>query len=225
MCNQCKLFIRKSIKAKEMVTYTIRIILIVVLSGFVMKARAEEGRKYAPVYRLQETPRLAVSTNMLHNLTTSMNLSAELRLGRKMTLDMPFTLNPWTYNREKNVKSKFLLAQPELRFWTCEAFDGHFFGLHAHYSYFNVGGLPKSPFSDAMNQYRYEGQLFGAGISYGFAFPIGKRWGVEANIGIGFAKLRYDQYSCQKCDKLFKSDTKTYWGLTRAGLSFVYYIF
>ena len=261
---------QKIFNRNQKVIAALRMILIIVLFGFVIEAKAEEdekttfpilaveldeavwnietdffmlnmapkyepntrhkktpfdNRKYAPAYRLRELPRLTVSTNVLHDLTTSMNLGAEVKLDRKVTLQMPVTYNPWTYNREENVKFKFLLAQPELRYWTCEAFDGHFFGLHGHYGYFNAGGLPKVPFSEALNQYRYEGYLAGAGVSYGFVFPISTRWGVEANIGVGFAKIWYDKFPCQHCAKQLKSDTKTYWGVTRAGLSLVYYIF
>ena len=149
MYNQYEILYKTVVKSKKMATYAAKIILIFGLFGFAMMAKAENDNKttssvktflpseidsriLAPEYRLQETPRLAVSGNMLHNLSTSMNLSAEMKLGQNITLDISSTLNPWTYNKEDNVKAKFLLIQPELRYWTCEAFDGHFFGLHAH---------------------------------------------------------------------------------------------
>jgi len=127
----------------KMAANVVKITLIVSLAGFSMMAKADdarkqvensttEDRKYSPTKRLRETPKFAANSNILHNLTSSMNLGLEAGLGQKTTLSMSITLNPWTYNREENVKSKFLLAQPELRYWTCEAFDGHFFGLHAH---------------------------------------------------------------------------------------------
>jgi len=32
-------------------------------------------------------------------------------------------------------------VQPELRYWLCEKFNGHFFGVHLHGGIFNVGAL------------------------------------------------------------------------------------
>jgi len=209
--------------------YTSKIFPILALTGCAMIASAQEGhnksftdQKTTSAYRLRETPRLALSTNMLHNLTTSMNLGIEAALWRKMTLDLPVTLNPWTYDKQENNKFKFILFQPELRFWTCEAFNGHFFGIHGHYAYYNAQ-LPFFP--ETMNQNRFEGQLMGAGISYGMQLIIGKRWGMELTIGAGYAKLSYNRYPCQSCAKQSESETQDYWGVTRAGLKFVYYIF
>ena len=189
------------------------------------KNSAMANRKYAPAYRLRETPYFVVKTNILHDLTSSINVGVEMRLEQKVTLDLPVTYNPWTYNRQENSKFKFILFQPELRFWTCEAFDGHFFGLHGQYAYYNVGRLSQPPFSDTMNQYRFEGQLAGAGVSYGYVWPISARWGLEAEIGVGYARLWYDKYPCQSCAKLLSCETKNYWGITRAGISLIYYIF
>ena len=189
------------------------------------KKGSVSNKRFAPAYRLRELPHLAVKTNALFDLTTSMNLGFEARLWRKITLDMPFTLNPWTYNKTKNSKFKFFLTQPELRYWTCEAFDGHFFGLHGHYTYYNVGRLPNPPFSETMHQYRFEGQLAGGGISYGYVWPINPRWSFEAEIGFGYSLLWYDKYPCQNCSKMINSEKKRYWGLTRAGLNLIYYIF
>ena len=186
---------------------------------------AMANRRLAPAYRLRETPNFVVKTNLLHDLTSSINFGVETRLEQKITLDLPVTYNPWTYNRQENSKFKFILFQPELRLWTCEAFDGHFFGLHGHYAYYNVGRLYQPPFSETMNQYRFEGQLAGAGISYGYVWPISPRWGLEAEIGIGYARLWYDKYPCESCAKSLTSESKNYWGITRAGINLIYYIF
>jgi len=180
------------------------------------------NRQFAPAYRLRETPYFAVKTNVLHDLTTSMNLGVEMRLSRKWTVDVPFTLNPWTFNKEENTKFKFFLFQPELRFWECEPFNGHFFGVHGHYAYYNVSRLPTPPFSETMNQHRFEGQLAGAGVSYGYHWMISPRWSFEAEIGAGYARLWYDKFPCQTCAKALASEKKDYWGVTRAGLTFLY---
>ena len=40
-----------------------------------------------------------------------------------------------------------------------------------------------------MGTRRYEGSLFGVGLSYGYMWSIGKRWHVEATIGVGYVSL------------------------------------
>ena len=179
-------------------------------------------KKLAPAYRMRQTPHFAIKSNALFDLTTSLNLGVEMRLHRQITLDIPFTLNPWTYNREENTKFKFYLIQPELRYWNCEVFNGHFFGIHGHYALYNVAHLPSLPFSKTMNRYRFEGKLAGAGVSYGYHWLMSPRWSFEAEIGAGFARLWYDKYPCQTCAKLVTNETKNYWGITRAGLNFIY---
>ena len=180
---------------------------------------------YARAHRLRETPRFIIKTNLLYDLATSPNIGVEFKLARKLSFEIPFTMNPWVYDVEKNMKFKFALIQPELRIWTCEVFNGHFFGLHGHYAVYNVGGMPNPPFSESMNLNRYEGRLWGAGISYGFQWIIGARWNMEFEIGGGYAKLNHDKYPCITCIREFTPKTRDYWGVTRLGLSLVHILF
>ena len=167
------------------------------------------------VYR----PSYAIKSNALFDLTASLNLGAEVRLSRKLTMDMSFTLNPWTIDREKNSKFKFALVQPELRYWSFKPFQEHFFGVHALYAYYNAGNLL---LSESLEQYRFEGQLAGVGISYGYNWSISSRWIFEGVIGLGYARLWYDKFPCQSCAKLISSEKKNYFGVTRAGINFIY---
>ena len=65
---------------------------------------------------------------------------------------------------------------------------------------------------------------YGAGISYGYQWIISKRWSMEATIGVGYARLKYDKYARgdggeklgHKHSQLFRS--------TKIGLSFIYVI-
>ncbi len=167
-------------------------------------------------------PSVAIKTNLLYDATTTLNLGAEFRLNRKLTLDIPVSYNPWSFDNNK--KWKHFLVQPELRWWSCEPFNGHFFGVHAHYALYNVGGLDNPPFSQYMNTRRFEGWLAGAGISYGYHWILGKHWSLEATLGIGYAYLDYDKYSCKKCGKNLGSETRNYFGPTKAGVTLIYMI-
>jgi opacity protein-like surface antigen len=164
------------------------------------------------------TPVLTINSNLLYDATTSMNLGLEFKLNERLTLKLPVTYNPWTF--KENKKFKFIWTQPELRWWLCEAFSGHFFGLHGHYAQFNVGSVG----TDYMKKHRYEGDLYGGGISYGYQFYLAPRWSLEASIGVGYAHMEYDVYKCETCGEFIKSEKKDYFGPTQAGISLIYII-
>lgn len=163
-------------------------------------------------------PKFAIKTNALYWATTTPNLGFEVALGKKMTLDVSGNYNPWEFSDNRQLKH--WLVQPELRYWLCERFYGHFFGLHAHYAEANVSNLDIF----GMGHYRYEGNIYGAGISYGYQWILGKRWSMEATIGVGYARIDYDKYNCGKCGSKLDSGHKNYIGPTKVGLSIIYVI-
>ncbi len=155
-------------------------------------------------------PRWNIKTNLLYDLTATINLGAEFRLGERMSLDLPFNYNPFQFSN--NRKWKHFLAQPELRRWLGEeVFSGHFVGAHAHYAFYNIGNLPHGPFSEYMQQHRFEG----AGISYGYRWNFNHRWGLEATIGAGYIYKDYDVFECQTCGDFIASEKKHYFGPTK----------
>lgn len=167
--------------------------------------------------------RIAVKTNLLYDATTTMNLGLEVGLARKWTLDVPFNYNPWNFN--DGTRLKHWGVQPEVRYWFCERFRRAFIGLHGHYADFNVGGWPDWSFvSQNMQDNRYQGRLYGAGISAGWSWILKRRWGLEVSAGVGYARIIYDKYPCTECGSLIKHDTRNYFGPTKAALSLIYII-
>ena len=173
-------------------------------------------------YENTTLPNVSIKSNLLYDATASMNLGLEFRTGDKTSFEIPVTYNPWTF--ADNRKWKLLLIQPELRFWTDETFNGHFFGLHGHYAVYNVSKLRHPPFSEYMNTHRFQGWLAGAGLSYGYRWNFENRWGLEATIGVGYAYLSYDKFECDGCGRWLESETKNYFGPTKAGLTLIYNI-
>lgn len=64
---------------------------------------------------------------------------------------------PWTYpaitTRSRNQSGKIFktrLVQPEFRYWLCERFNGHFFGVHGLGGEYNIAKV-KLPFGLAKN--------------------------------------------------------------------------
>lgn len=162
-------------------------------------------------------PAWSLKTNALYWATTSPNLSLEIGLKPQWTLDILGSYNPWTF--PDNQKLKHWLVQPELRYWTCERFNGHFIGVHGHYAEYNIGGIKIL----GLKKYRYQGYLWGAGISYGYQWIISNRLNLEATIGIGYAHLNYDQYDSPSCGRFIKEGHKNYFGPTKAGVSIIYF--
>lgn len=180
----------------------------------------------APLKRPAKTvlslPKFALKTNLALWATSSMNLGFELRLSDKTTLDFPISYNPWKFSNNKLLRH--FLLQPEVRYWTRESFNGHFVGFNLMYAFFNVGNVkvPFGLFKD-LRKYRYEGNLYGAGISYGYQWILSNRISLEATVGVGYLYADYDKYECQECAPLIGKDSKHYVGLTKIGISFSYF--
>ncbi len=177
---------------------------------------------YSTVSNLRETPHWALKTNLLLDATASIALGVEFRTSSKTTLDISGSYRSWDFHDTR--RFRYILVQPEFRLWTCEAFRGHFFGLHAHWADYNVGGWQSPPFSSYMNTHQFEGWLAGAGVSYGYHWILGNRWSLEATIGVGYAYMKYDVYPCETCGKKITNKTKNYFGPTKAGVTLIFMI-
>lgn len=172
--------------------------------------------------------KIAVKTNLLYGaLAYAPNLSIEAALGKRSTLDVGGGYNWFNRNGSMSDNKKLVhwLGEIEYRYWFCSKYNGHFVGLHALGTQYNISGheLPLL-FGKGSKDYRYEGWGVGAGVSYGYTFYLGKRWSLEANIGVGYARLHYDQYECEKCGKKRGPEKRNYFGPTKAGISVIYII-
>lgn len=160
--------------------------------------------------------KIAVKTNLLFDVLLTANLGVEISPWTHWSLDIPVWYSPYNITSTRNIR--LLAVQPEIRWWAKEAMNGHFVGLHTHVAGFNI----------ALNDYaRYQDPnhaLWGMGLSYGYALSLGKsrHWGMEFNIGAGFAKYKYDAYRNWDNGPKFKSGSDCYWGITRAGVTLSY---
>ncbi len=165
-----------------------------------------------------------LKTNLAHWAAAgTLNGGYEVALNREYTLELEGGINPLTF--KDNKKFKHWIVQPELRYWPCESFNGHFFGLHALASEYNVGGLdiPVGRLS-RLKEHRYEGLAFGGGVSYGHQWVMAPRWNFELSIGAGYAYLAYDKFACVKCGEKIASENEHYLGVTKAAISLIFLI-
>ena len=164
---------------------------------------------------------IGIKTNILYDASATINMGVEFALAPKWTLDISGNWNGWNF--KDNMKWKHFLIQPEARYWLCEKFNGHFFGLHLLYTHFNAGQVPFlfGAFPD-VKKYRYQGNTYGAGLSYGYQWILSPRWSIEGSLGIGYKYNTYDYYECRTCGNKMGDGRKGYLAPTEAAISIIY---
>ena len=81
-----------------------------------------------------------------------------------------------------------------------------------------------TPSSSGLGSKRYQGWMAGAGIGYGYNWVLGKRWSLEATLGVGYIHFGYDRFECKTCGDRLGSGSKNYLSPTKAGISLIYII-
>lgn len=177
-----------------------------------------------------------LKTNALYWATTTPNLGLEIKLGDRYTFNLEGGYNPWTLdnNNEVNKKIKHFLVSPEIRYWFCESFNGHFIGINGNYSQFNISAVEipeifyslngERGFIGASKDTRNEGWAAGAGITYGYQWILGKRLNLEATIGLGYWYTDYEEFDNRKCGLFQQKFDRHLLGITKCGLSLIYLI-
>ncbi len=168
----------------------------------------------------------ALKTNLLYDAALSPNLGVEIRLAPKWSLDVTGQFNLWKLSDGK--QWRHWAAMPEARYWFCNAFNGHFLGLHVFGGQYNIGRVNLdfdflgTDFS-VLKDTRAQGWFVGAGLGYGYDWILSRHWTLEAEIGIGWAYTRYDRYPCATCGrKLDDNRVHNYVGPTKAAINIVY---
>ncbi|EGF52456.1 DUF3575 domain-containing protein [Bacteroides fluxus] len=163
----------------------------------------------------------ALKSNLLYDATGSINLGLELAVAGQWTMDVSGSYNAWDFPNDK--KWRHILVQPEARYWLCDRFNGHFFGIHAQWMKFNIGNVDM-PFGlwEGARSNRFQGDLWGGGLAYGYSWLLSRHWNLEAEVGVGYNRVIYDRYPCASCGSRIASDARNYFGPTKLALSFVY---
>ena len=75
-----------------------------------------------------------------------------------------------------------------------------------------------------LKDHRYDGWAVGGGIGYGYQWPLGRWFGIEASVSAGYIYFHYDKYDCGQCGRRLGEYSRNYWGITKATVSLIYYI-
>lgn len=199
------------------------------LRRFSLSVRRKSGPLVALIAMTLPFPCLsqkaALKTNIISDIFLSPGIGAEVAVARDWTVDISAQGNFWTISGHK---WKHWLVQPEARYWLCRTFSGHFFGLHAIGGIYNIGNIDfgikmlGTDFGELKDK-RFQGWGAGAGIAYGYAWPVHPRWNIEAEIGLGWVYSRYDSYPCAECgEKIDSGRVHNYVGPTKLAVNIVY---
>ena len=163
---------------------------------------------------------VGLKTNLLTWATTTPNIGLEAATGKHTSLQLFGAVNPWDFSNGKRVKC--WVAQPEFRYWPCQAMNGHFFGVHLLGGEYNIRNV-KLPFGTLPEQKQnrhYEGWFAGAGITYGYQWILSRHWNIEAEVGVGYAYSPYKLYGT--CERCLEKNHRNYVGPTKLGLNVIY---
>ena len=189
----------------------ILIALLVAFAGLGQKLNAQEW---------------GLKTNLIYDATATINAGLEVGLAPKWSLDVSGNFNGWTIDGRK---LKHWLVQPELRYWFCDRFQGHFLGAHLLGSMYNIGYIDTDMtlfFGNDLSKLkdrRYQGYAAGCGIAYGYAWALSRHFNLELEVGIGYVYTRFDEYECGGCGRRIAEDKPYhYFGPTKAALNIMY---
>lgn len=167
---------------------------------------------------------VTVSNNLLYDGLLTPNLRVGLRLAPQWSVGMTAGYRPWPMDDATTPKLRHLLLSPSLRHWTDSVNVHHFFGTNLIYSHYNVGGVtfPFGLYPSVRNE-RRQGDLLALGVFYGYSWPLGRFFNLEAMIGAAVGYTTFDRFQCVRCGTLLGHDKKLF-GMPQAALNIVYNI-
>lgn len=171
-----------------------------------------------------------VKTNLLYDAALTPNVALEFDLGKRWSIQ-----GQWEYAWWKSDKihwyHRIYGGSLELRKWfghyDGDAMRGHHLGLYglANTYDFEAGKLGSWIGSDAFQ--KEEGNLsylsYGAGVTYGYAFPIAKKWNLDLGVSFGYYGGEFLDYIPVNGEYVWqKTVQRNYFGITGAQISLVY---
>lgn len=156
--------------------------------------------------------RVALKTNALYWAAGTPNLGAEFRMSRCWTLNLEGAFNKYDIWK---INTRMAGFSPEVRYWfSTRPQTGHFVGLAALIGEYKL----------TCDGTCHHGNAYAFGPTYGYSLVLGKRWSMEATVGLGLAKIRERRYHTGETVPSTCNNVRWTPMPIKAGLSFVYLI-
>lgn len=148
-----------------------------------------------PVVEEEDTKTiLALKTNLLYDAVSWLNFSVEVPIKDKYSVLYYHQFPWWTWGQGNNEYCmRFLSIGAEARWWfkpmhrektekriKRDKLMGHFIGVYAESGKWDF---------ERRRDICYQGEHWSAGLSYGYAMPIGKRLNLELSASVGYASI------------------------------------
>lgn len=157
---------------------------------------------------------LSVKSNMLYDVLLMPSLELEYRFDERWSVNVEGTIAWWHDNR-RHKYYQIGQVSPEVRYWVGRqgARRGHYVGVFAGGGWYDL--------ENGHRGYKGEGEYYG--VSYGYMFPVGGCFAIEAGIGVGFLRTEYEEYLPIDSHYVWQQTSRAhYWGPLKLKLSFVW---
>ena len=185
-----------------------------------------------PVFEEDTRTILALKSNLLYDALSWVNFSVEVPIGDKFSALYYHQFPWWRWGKANNEYCmRFLSIGAEGRWWfkpmprektekriKRDRLMGHFAGVYAESGKYDF---------ERKRNICYQGEFWSAGLSYGYAMPIGKRLNLEFSLSMGYASIAYRGYTpSEDYEILWRDPDKVgrwhYFGPTKAQVSLVF---
>lgn len=190
------------------------------------------GPLSVPPFVMEDSKTLwALKSNLLYDAVSWLNFSVEVPVGDRFSVLYYHQFPWWRWGKANNEYCmRFLSIGGEGRWWfkpmpraktarriKRDRLMGHFVGLYAESGKYDF---------ERKRDVCYQGEFWSAGLSYGYAMPIGKRLNLELSVSMGYASIAYRGYiPSEDYEILWRDPDKVgrwhYWGPTKAQVSLV----
>lgn len=141
---------------------------------------------------------LALKTNLLYDAATMLNYGVEFPLGKRFSVVWEHYL-PWWVMRNNRTCIQYLTLGGEARWWFLpqpraasarrverDRLVGHFLGVYGFWGKTDLQW-------DRIGCYQCD-NVWSAGLTYGFAFPLTRHLNLELDASFGVARIPYQHY-------------------------------
>ncbi len=193
----------------------------------------ERIEKEVPVFNPQDNFErktiMALKSNLLYDALTLVNYSIEVPFNKHFSALYYHQFPWWRWGEANNEHCiRFLSIGFEGRWWfkpmpstkyrsERDRLTGHFFGVYAESGKWDFQWDRK---------FCHQGEHWSAGLSYGYAMPLGRYFNLEFSLSFGYASIPYRKYTPNSDYEILwrdleKHGTWHYFGPTKAQVSLV----